>query len=594
MKINIFLQDNLKALGQYCPQAAAWLARRNPDPAAMYDRIFLNGMGVLDWRMDNGESLFAKVPPKAVYKGWRPEKSTAEGGATVIVGAGLGYGVNHVLTAIPNSHKVIVIEPKPEMLLACLGQTDYRPFMETGMLRFLPPDPNIIELKFRELDVSFLFSRINLRSDLACKQIGREYDRLSVVSRQKLESLSIELSTLRKKQEVMVGNELKNFSRAMNDGSLLPLKDKAKGLTAVVLGAGPSLTRIAPTLIKNKGNALYLSAIQTLPALERLGLKPDICLGIDFREEIADTVKSLKDARWAADIPLIYSTKMDPAVLEAYPGPTIPLWTLGGVATFMMAQRDLVLDAGGNVGVTIERFMTWCGASAIALAGQDFAWPGDQSHATGHHSAEKRYAFDPSTDVALQNADGQTIYSNRGYLSAKRDMEQDISRTDIPFYNLYGGGAVIAGAISVDAEKAYAEGILSSAPGSKQSFLGELRRAHTPITPPVFSSRAREWSASLRNAQKRMEKLFKKPEKNQGEIRNMFGNLSMFLKQNPLYLPYLYNEVMDISGLLYAHAKYELRDLGEFKKIKKRVLHKIREMDARLGVDGEGDSGMAA
>lgn len=593
MKINIFLQDNLKALGQYCPKTAAWLAGQNPDVDELYDRLFVNCMGLLDWRMGDGESLFAKVPPKAIYNNWRPEKP-AEGGATVIIGAGLGYGVNHVLTGVPKSHKVVVIEPHPKMLMACLGQTDYRPFMEVGMLRFLPPDPKTIELHFRELDVSFLFSRINLRPDLACKQIGPEYERLAVLARHKLESLAIELSTLRHKQEVMVGNELKNFSRAMNDGALLPMENMAKGLTAVVLGAGPSLTKIAPMLKENQGNALYLSALQTLPTLELLGFKPDLCLGIDFNPEMADCVKRMKDMAWAADIPLIYSTKMDPAVLEAYPGPTIPLWTLGGVATFMMAQRELVLDAGGNVGVTIERLMTWCGASAIVLAGQDFAWSGDQSHATGHHYAEQRFTFDPKRDVQLQDADGRTIYSNKGFLSAKRDMEQDISKTSIPFYNLYGGGAVIAGAVNIDVKKAYAEGILSSAPGSKAAFLDALRRANTPVKRPVFDSRAREWSASLRNAQKRMEKLFKKLDKNQNEIRNMLGNVSIFLKQNPLYLPYLYNEVMDITGLVYAHAKYELKDLGAFKQIKKRVLNKVREVDVRLGANGADSSGMAA
>jgi len=581
MNINGFLQDNLVELGKSCPECAGWLASKRPDVNVLYDRIFINAMGLLDWRMENGKGLFEALPPKAIYQSWKSE-GQLEGGATIIVGAGLGYGINHVLTSTPNSHKVIVVEPRPEMLLACLGQTDYAPFMKLGKLAFLPPGKDILDARIKELDVSFLFSKINLRPDMSCKQLGPEYDRISIFARNKLESLSVELSTLRLKQETMVGNELSNYRRAIEGGGLLTLEGQAKGLTVAVLGAGPSLSRSAPFLRENRGSALYISALQTLPALERLDLKPDLCFAIDFNESMGDCVKRLKDPNWAADIPLIYSTKMNPSVPENYPGPVIPFWTVGGLATFLLTKRDLVLDAGGNVAVSIERFMTWCGASRFVLAGQDFAWSGEQSHADGHHFASSKFIFNPARDVALKDLDGKTIYSNMGYLSAKRDLEQDIQKSGLPFFNLYGGGAVITGAENVRAEEAFGKGLLDSENGIKETFLNTLLASRKPAPAPVFQARARDWASSLRNAQKRMEKLFKKLEKNHGDIRKTLGDVSVFLKQDPLYMPYLYNEIMDISGLIFTRRKYELRDLVEFKKIMKRVLDKVREMDARL------------
>ncbi len=592
MNINVFLQDNLKALGKSCPDCAAWLAAKRPDANVLYEKLFVNAMGLLDWRMDNGKGLFEALPPKAIYQAWKAD-GQLEGGASIVVGAGLGYGVNHALSTTPNSHKVIVIEPNPELLLACLGQTDYAPFMKLGKLVFLPPSKDILDKWIKELDVSFLFSKINLRSDMACKQLGPEYASITIFARNKLESLSVELSTLRLKQETMVGNELSNYQRAIAGGGLLPLEGKAKGLTVVVLGAGPSLSRTAPALRENRGSALYISALQTLPVLERLDLKPDLCLAIDFNKEMGDCVKRLKDPAWAADVPLIYSTKMDPSVPESYPGPAIPLWTVGGLATFLLSKRELVLDAGGNVAVTIERFMTWCGASRFVLAGQDFAWPGSQTHADGHHFSTSKFIFTPSRDVALKDRDGGTIYSNMGYLAAKRDLEQDIAASGLPFFNLYGGGAVIGGAVDVEPGKAYAEGVLRSDPGAKEAFLDALAVSRRPRSAPVFETRAQGWASSLRNAQKRMEKLFKKLEKNHGEIRKLLGNVSVFLKQDPLYMPYLYNEIMDVSGLIFTRRKYELKDLVQFKRIVKRVLEKVREMDFKLAAGKKGP-GMAA
>ncbi len=70
-----------------------------------------------------------------IYKSWQA-KDKPETSATIIVGCNVGYGVNQVLMNTPDTHKVIVSEPNPEMLLACLGQTDYRPFMKAGKLHF--------------------------------------------------------------------------------------------------------------------------------------------------------------------------------------------------------------------------------------------------------------------------------------------------------------------------------------------------------------------------------------------------------------------------------------------------------------------------
>jgi len=346
MRINIFLADNLTALAEAKAPVAEWLAQNAPAPETIIPRIFTNQHGIVDWRLGEDRSLFAAMHPAMLYRDWRP-KDKAEGGATVIIGTALGYGLNHVLTGTPRSHKVLVVEPRPEMLVACLGQTDYRPFLAAGKLAFLPPDAKLLEKALTSLDVSFLFARINLRSDLPSTQLGPEYAQASALVRAKLESLSVELTTLRHKQETMVGNELRNYARAMEDGSLSRMAGMARGVPTVVLGAGPSLPRFVPALLRHRDKALFVAALQTLPVLERLGLAPDLCLGLDFNDSMNRCLDNLQDNNFAADIPLIYSTKMQPAVLDRYPGPKIPLWTQGGIATFVLKDQELVLDAGG-------------------------------------------------------------------------------------------------------------------------------------------------------------------------------------------------------------------------------------------------------
>ncbi|WP_300160360.1 6-hydroxymethylpterin diphosphokinase MptE-like protein [Solidesulfovibrio sp.] len=588
MAITSFLVDNLTALAEAGAPAAAWLARHNPDPEGIFGRIFKNRHGSLDWRMDGGQGIFEALPPAVHYRDWRPTENLV-GGATVIVGTGLGYGLNHVLTGVPPSHRLLVVEPRPEMLMACLSQTDYRPFTARGQLIFLPPDRALLEKALHGLDVSFLYARINVRNDMPSFQLGPEYARLAALVRAILENMAVELNTLRLKQEVMVGNELRNFSRAMDDGSLSRMAGKAQGLTAVIFGAGPSLPLLAPAVARHRDKALFASALQTLPVLERLGIKPHLCLAIDFNTDMTKCLDNLVDPAFAADVPLIYSTKMQPEVLDRYPGPRIPLWTEGGMGTYVLKDLELVLDAGGNVGVTLERFLTWAGARRFVLVGQDLSWRGGSTHAPGHHSASPEgggKAAAPRGDAKLKNLDGEDIFTHLGFLAAKRDMEKDIAASGALFHNLYGGGAVIEGAVVIGPEALDDPAFFEGQATARDAFLDALGRAATPRARPVFSQKAGQWASSLKNAARRLEKLMRKADKHQAEIRELLGQIQLFLRHDPLYLPYLYNDIMELAGLIQTRTRFGVKELTQFQAIRKRVQDKTREIDALLGPSG--------
>ncbi|MDD4952364.1 MAG: DUF115 domain-containing protein [Desulfovibrionaceae bacterium] len=586
MKSYPFLKANIEALETYCPDFYRWLSNRDIDRAALAQNIFQNRLGLIDWRMPSGQGLFEAVPPGPVYSKWTPEDQ-AHTSATIIVGCNLGYGVNHVLVNTPDSHKVIVIEPRPELVLACLGQTDYRPFFANKKLHFAPPDEEYISKVVRCLDLQLVYGRVHLRGDLPSQQMGPEYAQWAHAVRRRIENFHVELITLRFRQDTMVGNELKNFHRAQADGSLLPLRDSALGLGAVIIGAGPSLKDNGPALAKNPGYALYACALQTVPAARAAGLSPDLCLALDYDHSMLKVYDRL-DLDLAKDVPLIYSTKVNPEVVERYPGPTLPLWTVGGMATFAMNQNEFVMDAGGNVSLTLVRFLRWCGVSHLLLVGQDFAWNQGVTHAEGHHSYASEVQFEPGRHRMIKNRAGQEVMTSIQYLTAKRELEDDVAKHRLPVYNLYGGGADIRGAAAVDLAEARRKGLLSSVPGSLEGFMKRLAEARRPRPRLSFEPKSALWTSALRGLEKRLERLFKKVGANQNEIHALMDRAQAFIQQDPLYLPYLFNETVDLSGLTKAKRRYELRDLSEFKKISRKVLKKVREMDRSLARVGPG------
>lgn len=577
-----YLQANIEALQKMNHPIYYWLSEAKLDADKLNARLFKNKWGLLDWLMDTGQGMFESLPPSPLYKDWIPaEKDKVHTSATIIVGANLGYGINHVLANTPQSHKVLILEPNPYLLAACLGQTDYRPFFENRKLHLLPPNETYLNEVIKNLDLQYLYGHIYLRGDMASGQMGKEYAQWITHCRHRLENFSVEMLTLRHRQDTMVGNELHNFQRSLSEGSLRQLKDSANGLGAVILGAGPSLAQFAPELAENRGNALYCTALQTMPALQKHGLKPDMCMAIDYAEGMLKIYDSL-DEEFARDVPFIYSTKVDPRVVERYPGPTIPMWTLGGLGTFAMRDHELVLDAGGNVSLTMTRFMNYCGVSHMLLVGQDFAWQGESSHANGHHAARRKVTFRPGVHQKLTNREGETIYSTMQYTTSRRELENDIVKLDIPVFNLYGGGCDIRGTRVVDMKSVRMDGLLASEPGARRRYMEHLEQARTVRRTFNFEPRSPKWSASLRNAEKKAEKLFKHLDRNQQEVHRLMEQTLLFLRQDPLYLPYLFNESMNMAGLAKARHHYTRKDLSEFKSIIKKALTKVREMDRNL------------
>lgn len=574
-----FLKDNIEYLQRTGNPIYQWLSNQDFKEDKLVENIFINKHGMHDWKMDNGKGMLESLPPEGLYSGWASSEKP-ETSATFIVGSNLGYGVNHVLSNTPDSHKVMLVEPRAEMLLACLGQTDYRPFFESKKFHLMVPDQDYIMEVIKNLDLQFIYGQIHLKGDIPSQQLGKEYAWWTRTLRDKLENFSLELSTLRFRQDVMVGNEINNFRRALSDGSLKDMEGRASGVGAVILGAGPSLEDHAPKLLEHQSHVLYTCGLQTLPALQRIGLKPHFCVAIDYDKTMLDAFARL-DPDFASDIPLIYSTKVNPEGVKRYPGPTIPLWTVGGMGTYVMKDFDLVIDAGGNVSVTISRFLRWLGVSHIALVGQDYAWIKDRSHAGGHHnrstSMHKR-SFHQTT----KNMDGEEIVTTVQYMTAKRELEDDLRQAPFPVYNIYGGGAVIQRTKAMDIATAFKKGVLASAPGSVDRFMTELMACRHKGKNILFEPRGPMWTTSVRNAEKRLGKLFKNIKANESDIHKTLQTFETFLKQDPLYMPYLFNEAIDLAGLTRAKRGFEPKDFPEFKRITRNALKKVREIDRKV------------
>ena len=575
------LQSNLDTLKRLNRPLADWLSSQSVNLHKIEKRLMRNRWGLLDWSLPAGKGMFEAIHPKNIYQNWAVKKEDKPA-ATIIVGCNLGFGLTYLLANTPASDKLLVIEPNPEMVMVCLSQTDYRPFLEAQRLFFLPPDATAIsDTVFNQLDLYFEFGQIQMRVDIPSQQLGPEYAQWFQSCKEILDDFRLDMNTIRGQQDTLIRNELDNFNRAIQDGSLNLLKNQAKGLTAVQLGAGPSLEQFAPIITKDPGSALLIAAFQSLPALQKYHLKPHLCMLID-PTPVMKNIYERVNLNWIKDIPLVYSCKALPEVVDAYPGPTLPMWTKGGLGSNIWNDIELVLNTGANVGIAVTRFLAWCGVSKILLVGQDFAWSGEKVHAA--ETAGRAYAFqrNPEKVRMLQNRQGEEICSNAVYVTALRELEKEIEALNIPVFNLYGGFAIIHGTQEVTWNEVLSRNILASEDCSLGHFIFKLDKAKTPVPRPVVKEQTARWQASLNSVQKTIEKLCKEGDNNQQEIYSILNELLLFMNQDALYRTYLINEIFRISGMLFTRKQIGLKEFDRLKQIFKQILSKVREIDQKL------------
>jgi hypothetical protein len=577
-----FYSHNLAALTFHRSPTAKWLNDSIHDESAVQKRLFVNEQGLHDVRLGLHGGLFDKVPPYGYYSNWLTGMQELDKSAGILIGSNIGYGINHILSTAPQGFKLYVLEPDPHMLAACFSINDYSQLIDTGVLTFLPPDKDVFRSALYRLDLQMVFGSVKVFMDLPSAQIGSDYAVWAKFCKESLENFAVEVKTMRRSQDMMVSNELHNFRRAFADGSLRSLEGSGKELTAVILGAGPSLAESGPALAEAQEGNLFVTAMQSVKAVQRFGITPHFCMAIDYSPGMLRVYDGL-DHDYAAKIPLLYSPKVQPDLVNKWPGPTLPLWTVGGVATFLPAEGERVFDAGGNVSVTLLRFLRFMGVERIFLAGQDFAWKGESSHVGGHHFAKRSFSPIPGKHIALENAYGERVYSAMPYVSALRDMIEDLETYKGSCSNIYGGGLDIRGAHNVGADEAVAALREHADPLALRAFLEILSSAGSPRPLPVFESRSHIWTSSLASAVKRLEKLFRKPPVDQHAVHAFFGEVLIFMKQDPLYAPYIYNDILDVSALARLRRQYTREELKDFKAVVKRVVVKVRELDRLLG-----------
>ncbi len=233
--------------------------------------------------------------------------------------------------------------------------------------------------------------------DAACWHLGWPYPQhfrvrslgacrigVAAVTERLSETLSI-IQSFARSVETM-GPEL--LSRCTENAPLLArypsaaqLQGALPNIPAIIVSAGPSLDKNIALLSELKGRALIIGINQTVKALRRAGVQPDMVLACDH-QNLGYQFEGVREG----DIPFLgLGASIAPELFETLAGqrftfassPIVESWL------FELVGESASLRAGGTISIAALQLALGMGCSPIAVVGQDFALAGAKYYADG-------------------------------------------------------------------------------------------------------------------------------------------------------------------------------------------------------------------
>ncbi len=300
----------------------------------------------------------------------------------VIFGFGLGYLVEEILNVCDNKTRIIIVEPRLDCLVTALSSRAFDSVLSDERIKFVlehdskkAATKTNLELGFDKLKSWKIiatpqqtrFNQIYLKSYI---------DHLGACINQRVSSFSTSMNL----SAYFLKNSVANLDAAAESPGVKQFTDCWKNRPAVIVAAGPSLNKQLPILHAYQDKLLIVAVDKTWPILKAAGIKPHIVVAIDPR----------RPCSWGDDPPedvwFLSVSSCNPDVVHSINQQRIV--SFGNpvhekIFKHIVGERG-VLHTGGSVATNAFSFARLIGASPLIMIGQDLAYTGGASHASGY------------------------------------------------------------------------------------------------------------------------------------------------------------------------------------------------------------------
>jgi hypothetical protein len=405
--------------------------------------------------------LHSRHDPVAEARQWAAAVDTGDTFCFVVAGFGLGLHLRALFDRLQGDAFIICTETDLRLIATALTCVDLADMLASKRFVLLTSDDKAgLHARLQPYGTLMMLGTQFVPHAPSMRVAPRAHDAINAALGEFVTFMRMSLLTLMGNARITCRNIAMNLATYLSTPPLDILRDRFAGRPAVVISAGPSLSRNIDQLAALKGRAV-LCAVQTAvrPLMAR-GITPDFITSLDFHEMSRKFFESVGDLR---DAHLIAEPKAAWHVIDDYPGPVSLLdnhWARLVLGDELAAREGL--PAGATVSHLAFYLAVYMGCDPIIFVGQDLAFtgcvfytPGVEIHRAWRSELNRfntieqreweRIARNRPILRRVVGADGGELYTDELLFTYLEQFEKDIASVGRTVINATEGGARIRG-----------------------------------------------------------------------------------------------------------------------------------------------------
>lgn len=374
----------------------------------------------------------------------------------VVFGLGAGEHIKDLYNKITDSNKIIIIEPSAAIIQEIIKLNDYSLMLQDDRIALCYFDDRIRKhlnglIEDHKID--------NVKVEV--------FSNYNVIFKDEYETFTNEINSI-KKSKKMGNNTLNTFSHLFFNNfienvfaldefyTVNHLKNIYKDKPAIIVSAGPSLTKNIRLLKEVQDKFIIICGPRTLGILVQNGIKTDFLCEVDPQEEVYNFAKDYIDL----EIPLVFMDSASNKLVKEQKGLKIIAANQGMEKHLeeMLGIRVDSLIQGGSVAHFCMGLAVYMGCSTVIFIGQDLAYTNERFQAEGTYAGEideLKYRYennkeewdkDKNYSLYVKDIYGDKVRTSSVLNSYREEFEDLIdSLSEIKFINSTEGGAYIKG-----------------------------------------------------------------------------------------------------------------------------------------------------
>ncbi|MBC9784453.1 motility associated factor glycosyltransferase family protein [Heliobacterium chlorum] len=367
-----------------------------------------------------------------------------------LMGIGLGYHLLDLCRQKDTEGLIIAFESRIEYFVYSLSINDWTSIIESNKVKLLfgSPAKDYPKTIGDWLDIYHLesvrlvdYTPVKKWDEPFYQEIAKEI--LAVIKR-----LATQLHTILFFSDYWVENVLRNLPHAFNAPGAGNLFGKFEGIPAIVVAAGPSLSKVLPELQKWKAHAILIAVDTAMRPLLQAGIEPDFVVAIDGSKLNHRHFEGVQ-----CKAPLIFDFTTYWEISDSYIGPRMINFTRGIYKPLFppdLFERN-VIESGPSVAHVSYHFARQMGCNPVIFVGQDLCYVDGFTHAEG--TALRKKEEQGGKLISVVNMYGEAVNTTGPFIIFKEQFETYFELfPNTKVYNASIGGLSIKGAPEVRLE----------------------------------------------------------------------------------------------------------------------------------------------